>query len=461
MDIFDNLSPLDYRYYARDKTAVERLKPYLSENALIKYMAKVEAALTSVLSQRKICSNEIAKEVAKACEEVTAKEVYEEEDKIKHNVRALVNCIRKRVSDDAKPYVHFTATSHDIICTAEAARYRDVTNDIVIPTLFELEKTLIALARKEKDTLQIGRTHGQHAEPITFGFTVASYVSRLGNRIVAIKEAGNNLRGKMAGAVGAYNAASLFGDPLSFERIVLAQLDLKSSTHSTQIVEPEYMTDYVHSIISAFSVLANIADDMRHLQRSEIAEVGEEFGEKQVGSSTMPHKRNPISFENVKSMYKAIMPRMMTLYLDQISEHQRDLTNSASSRFTPELVAAFVITVMRLTKTMKKLTIDKKTMRDNFMKNKDFIIAEPLYILLAYHNHPDAHEYVRKLTLKSQQDSVPLPDIIFKDKELEPYLKKFTEAQIRVLKNPETYTGLAGEKTEDVCSHWEKELKLG
>lgn len=460
MDIFDTISPLDYRYYGRDKVAFERLKPYLSENALIKYMAKVEAALTSVLAQRKMCSNEIAKDIEKACAEITAKEVYEEEDKIRHNVRALVNCIRKKVSDEAKPYVHFTATSHDVICTAEAARYRDATNDIVIPTLLELEKTLISIARREKETLQIGRTHGQHAEPITFGFTLASFVSRLGNRIVAIREAANNLRGKIAGAVGAYNAASLFGDALGFERIVLAQLDLKPSTHSTQIVEPEYITDYVHSCISCFSVLANCADDMRHLQRSEIAEVGEEFGEKQVGSSTMPHKRNPISFENVKSLYKAIMPRMSTVYLDQISEHQRDLTNSASSRFTAEIVAALVIAALRLTKAMKKLVVDKKNMRENFMKNKDFIIAEPLYILLAYHKHPDAHESVRKLTLKAQQEGTPLPELVFKDEELRPYLKKFSEAQMRILKNPETYTGIAAEKTEEVCSYWERELKL-
>ena len=91
-------------------------------------------------------------------------------------------------------------------------------------------------------------------------------------------------------------------------------------------------------IISAFGVLANLADDIRHLQRTEIGEVGEAFEATQVGSSTMPHKRNPWNFEHVKSMWKEFMPRMITMYADQISEHQRDLTNSASGRFVPEIV---------------------------------------------------------------------------------------------------------------------------
>ena len=122
MDIFDSISPLDFRYYGRDKAMFDKLQPYLSENAMIGYMLKVEVALTRTLADKRICSKKIADEVEKAAKNVVADEVYAEEDRIKHNVRALVNMIRKRVSNDAKPYVHFTTTSHDIICTAEAMR---------------------------------------------------------------------------------------------------------------------------------------------------------------------------------------------------------------------------------------------------------------------------------------------------------------------------------------------------
>ena len=140
----------------------------------------------------------------------------------------MVNCIRKRVSDEAKPYVHFTATSNDIISTSESLRLRDAVNKVLLPELIEFERVLIEIAEHEKDTLQIGRTHGQHAEPITFGFAMASYVARLGGRIVRIKEASDNLRGKFSGAVGAYNASSLFiKEPEEFETAVLEKLKIK------------------------------------------------------------------------------------------------------------------------------------------------------------------------------------------------------------------------------------------
>src|SRR3989339_363169 len=351
LPLYQALSPLDFRYYGRDPNVLSALAPYLSEEGFVRYLCKVEAALAATLSRKKICPKAIADEIVAASKQVTAQEVYAEEDRIKHNVRALANAIRNKVSDKAKPYVHFTATSHDIICTADAARYKEFTNDVLLPALVAFEKTLIDLALSEKDTVQIGRTHGQHAEPITFGFAIAQYVSRLGTRIKSIQRTANNLRGKIAGAVGAYNASSLFfNDPEEFEKQVLSELKLKPSPISTQVVEAEYMADFVHSVISCFGVLANLADDMRHLQRSEIAEVGEFFEEKQVGSSTMPQKRNPINFENVKSLWKEFMPRMNTLYMDQICEHQRDLTNSATQRFVPEILSGLYVSITRLNK---------------------------------------------------------------------------------------------------------------
>jgi len=455
------ISMLDFRYYGRKEKTRDKLSPYLSEEGFTKYLAKVEAALTTTLAKKGFCSAEIAKEVENASKQVTAQEVYEEEDRIKHNIRALANTIRDKVSDKAKPYVHFSATSHDIICTADSARYKDFTEDVLLPTLYKFEKTLIDLALREKNTIQIGRTHGQHAEPITFGFSIALYVSRLGSRIMKIKTSGANLRGKMAGAVGAYNASSLFlKKPQEFEQAVLAELNLKPSPISTQVVEPEYMADYMHAITSCFGVLANLADDMRHLQRSEIAEIAEEFGKKQVGSSTMPQKRNPINFENVKSMWKEFMPRMNTIYMDQICEHQRDLTNSASARFIPETLAGLYVSITRLDRVMGNLVVDKKNMQKNFDQNKEMIIAEPLYILLASHNHPDAHEYVRELTLKSQKTGKALRTLVAQDKELKPYMNKFNASQKEILSQPEKYIGIATQKVDEICGFWKKKLKI-
>ncbi len=459
MDRYDAISPLDYRYYSGD--VFDKLQPYLSENAAINYQLKVEVALVRTLAEKRICSERVAKEVEAAAKKVTAAEVYEEEGKIKHNIRALVNCIRRKVSDEAKPFVHFTATSNDIISTSEALRLRDAAEKALLPELIELEKTLIGIAESERETLQIGRTHGQHAEPITFGFTVASYVSRLGGRILKIKEAASELRGKFSGAVGAYNASSLLiKDAEEFERLVLEKLRMLPGSHSTQIVEAEYAADLMHAIVSSMGVMANISDDMRHLQRSEISEVYEQFGAEQVGSSTMPHKRNPINFENVKSLWKEFTPRMITVYSDQISEHQRDLTNSASSRFNTEILAAAVISAERLNKAMGRLRIDRESLKRNFDKSRGMTAAEPAYILLAAMGHGDAHEAVRKLTLEAEKAGKGFVELLLKDKELRPYLKKLSKEQLETLKKPERYTGLAAKKTAEVCNEWKEKLKL-
>ncbi|MGE5583103.1 MAG: lyase family protein [Bacillota bacterium] len=458
-DIFLSLSPLDHRYYLANQELFSRLAEYFSENAFIRYELKAEAALVKVLARRGICLPAIAEEVAKACQEVAPADVYAEEEKTKHNIRALVNCVQRRVSDAAKPYVHFTVTSVDIMDSANAMRFKEATEKLVLPRMLELEKTLISIARREKATLQVGRTHGQHAVPITFGFAMAEYVSRFGSRIEAVSRAAQDLRGKISGAVGAYNASSLFfDDPFEFEAEVLRELDLKPANYSSQIVEPEYLTDYIHAIISAFGVLANLADDIRHLQRTEIGEVGEAFEATQVGSSTMPHKRNPWNFEHVKSMWKEFAPRMITMYMDQISEHQRDLTNSASGRFVPEIVVGFLAAVERLNKVLRKLVIDQERMRQNFDLTKEMVIAEPVYILLASLNHPNAHEAVRLLTLESQKSGRTLRELLKEDRELAPYLKKLTAKQLEILDNPQKYTGYAEQKAEQVCNYWERKL---
>ena len=418
-------------------------------------------ALVKVLVRQGICPQAIADQIEAAVRGLRPEEVYAEEGKTRHNIRALVNCIQQRVSSEARPYVHFTATSFDIVDTANSLCYKEVSRELIIPTLLKLQTILMEIAIREKETVQIGRTHGQHAVPITFGFAVAEYVSRLGNRIEAIKESSQRLKGKIAGAVGAYNASHLFFvDPEEFEAQVLAELGLEAASHSTQIVEPEFLTDFFHSLISCFGVLASLSDDMRHLQRSEIAEIGEYFAEEQVGSSTMPHKRNPVNYENIKSLWKQFMPRMLTLYQDQLSEHQRDLTNSASSRFNPEIIVGLLSAAKRLSGVLQQLAVDHQSIRRNLELNRELIIAEPLYILLASYGHPDAHEVVRKLTLEARQRKTTLRELVQIKAELKPYWDIFTPKQREVLLRPEKYTGIAAEKTERVVNYWREQLAL-
>jgi len=456
-DVFSNISPLDHRYLMSNPKLHSKMAQYLSEGAYVKYELLVESALTRVLSRRGLYPSDVADEVERACNEITAEEVYAEEQITRHNIRALVNCIQRRVSESARPYVHFTATSVDIMDTANALRYRDFTRDVIMPEGLALLQTLIDLARREKRTVQMGRTHGQHAVPITFGFAVAEYIARLGNRLAEIERTANNLRGKMAGAVGAYNASSIFfEDAETFEREVLGELGLLPAEYATQIVMPEYVTDYVHAVVSGFGVLANLADDVRHLQRSEIGELAERFEKGQVGSSTMPHKRNPWNFEHVKSLWKTFMPRMMTVYMDQLSEHQRDLTNSASGRFVTEILAGFVLAMHRLQSVVSKLVVDTARMSANFEASKDNVIAEPLYILLAASGHPDAHEAVRRLSVEASSKQMTVRELVDQKPEFAEFLAGLSEKQKEYLSRPETYIGRSVQKTEVICEIWQK-----
>jgi len=457
---FDAVSPLDSRFYGGDQALYKSLHPFLSAAGAVAYQARVEGALAVALADAGVCDATIASAIVSAADRVTAQEVADEESRTRHDVRALVNVIRAKVPDDAKRFVHLGATSSDIVDSANALRYRDCVDRVLVPTVAALIARCIAIAEAEADTAQIGRTHGRHAEPVTFGFALAEYVARLGDRLESLRLAARRLPGKLSGAVGAYNALSLLAaDPRALERRFLASLGLPGAAVATQIVPPEGWSDLAHACISALGVMANLADDMRQLQRSEIGEVAESFTGEQVGSSTMPHKRNPVSFENVKSIWKAMAPRMLTTYMDQISEHQRDLTNSASQRFLGEILAATAYAARRLAASLDGMRVDKERLRANLAMSRGAIAAEPLYVLLAKYGHPDAHEAVRRLVLEAERGSRALLEVATLDEDLRDYLKRFTPDERRILERPEDYRGLAAEVARDVAATWRQRLK--
>ncbi len=460
-NLFDAISPIDFRYFGGDEKLKKQAEKFLTETAMKKYMAKVEAILVKKLAEEKVIEKEIAEEIEKACNNLSLQKIFEEDKKTMHERRALVNAIRDKVSIKAKPFVHFTLTSNDVLDTANALRYKEFTEQVLMPSLIELEKTLIKLALQEKNTIQIGRTHGQHALPITFGSYLSSFVSRLGNRIKKINQASTELRGKISGAVGNYNALNLFVEnPIQFEKELLQELGLQQAQTSSQIVEEEFLLDYLHALTSTLGVIANLADDLRHLQRTEIAELNEKFEEKQVGSSTMPHKRNPLTFENLKGIWKEFVPRMTTAYFDQISEHQRDLTNSTTKRFVPETIFITFYASETLRQALEKIELNKSQMKKNFQLNKNIILSEALQLLLSFHGFENAHQTISELTNQAVKENKSLTELVQQKPELKKYLNKFTVEQKQVLENPETYLGKAVEKTETVCEFWKKELGL-
>ena len=463
-DRFRFISPLDHRYWLANRDLFEALADYLGEAAGVRYAVQVELALLTELLRRlpgMTLDGNLELRIQAAAERVTAVAVAAEERVTDHNVRAMVNVLQRELPAEVRHLVHLGATSYDITDTASALRYRDALRHVVVPLLIRLEEALIEMAEREADSVQVGRTHGQYAVPVTFGFAMAEYVARLGKAIVRLQQRGADLRGKLAGAVGAYNATALLvDDPRELERAVLARLGLRPSESSTQIAEPEYLLQALLELTTVFGILANLADDLRQLQRSEIDEVREPFGSRQVGSSTMPHKRNPWNCEHVKSLWKAFAPRVMTFFMDQVSEHQRDLTNSASARFVPEFVAGLTAAANRMLRVVTGLQVDRERMRTRLREStSDLVLAEAAYVLLAAAGDASAHERIRRLTLTCEQRRVSLLEAARADTAAWELLERAVRARSGIgaqefFSRPEQYTGRAREQARALAAHY-------
>ena len=460
-NMFRNLSPLDHRYWMANRELFDQLGSVLSEEASVTQCVRVEATLLVHLIRHLLHDDPRREDWIAAVEalpmQVTAAEVYEEEETTRHNIRAIVNVIQRHLPAEIRHLVHLGATSVDILDTAAALRYREALRSIVIPLLMRVEEELLRLAEENQRRVSIGRTHGQHAVPITMGFAFAEYVSRLGRSIQELERRSNQLHGKLAGAVGAYNATSvLHPDPEQLERDVLADLGLSPGEHATQIVSPEPLLRLLLEVNTAFGVLANLADDLRNLQRSEIGELSEYFAAGQVGSSTMPHKRNPWNAEHVKSLWKAFSPRAMTWFMDQISEHQRDLSNSASGRFVVEFIAGFAAATERTRRILERLRVDEAGIKRNLEAGVQRVPAEPLYILLAAGGREDAHEQIRRLTLAADEEGVGILAMARRDTELwntvaTTYRTLTGGDAEEFFSDPEHYIGRAAERTQAIC----------
>ena len=473
--VFQNISPIDHRYSVSEAPLYRALAPWLSEEAAVAANVKAEIAL--VLAHLKVrgkADGGLREALEKAGRDLSPAEVYAEEEKTRHNIRALVNVLKRKVPPELSPLVHLGATSADILDTGLAWRVRGVVRAVLLPELRRLELLLCDFTSREAETPQVGRTHGQHAVPITVGFAMAEYVSRLGKSILEIERLAGQLRGKLAGAVGAYNAACMIvKDPEELERLYLEELELEPSEHSTQLVEPEYLLRLLLEMNVAFGIIANLADDLRNLQRSEIGELREGFSADQVGSSTMPQKRNPWNSEHVKSLWKAFMPRVLSFFMDQISEHQRALSNSASQRFVADYIAGFSLAVSRMAGVIEGLGTDRERALANLLGGGSAgqgnipggILAEPAYILLAESGAGDAHEIIRRITITAEKERLSFAAALRREGEILSRIgEKMTElgliphpsSAISWFERPEQYRGLAVKKAKELAAKYRR-----
>lgn len=421
------------------------------------HCVNVEIALLRALARRGVLDVAAVEETAATLpDKIDPREIVEEENRVRHDLKAVVNVMARHSSDDVAPFIHLGATSYDILSNAHMLRLREGVMELVMPRLRKVLRELVRLAQDHAETACIGRTHGQYAEPTTFGYVMATFAERLGTGMVELERAVQGLRGKFSGAVGAYVALGLlYDDPRAIEQEILAEIGLTPNACSTQITHPEPALAVLHHLTSVFGVLANLADDLRHLQRSEIAEVAEEFDSaNQVGSSAMPHKRNPITWENVKSLWKTFVPNIFTYYMDQISEHQRDLTNSASARFQPRLLLGLAVAADRTSKGLSKLFVDGDFMLER-LNGLSQVVSGPAQVLLSSVGYRDAHEKVRRLTLQKGD----LVTLLENDPDVQPYWSKLQPRQKEALRTPAGLVGPAARQAVKAVEPWVEYLE--
>ncbi|MCS7139278.1 MAG: adenylosuccinate lyase [Candidatus Nezhaarchaeota archaeon] len=418
----------------------EEMRRIFTEEARLQRMLDVEAALARASAKFGLIPTEAAEVISERANTkyVRLERVKEIEAKIRHDVMAVVEALAE-VCGEYGGYVHVGATSYDIVDTAMALQLKDALF-IIEARLKELCQLLCNLAVKYKEVVMVGRTHGQHALPITLGFKFAVWASEFSRHIERLIEAKKRvLVGKMSGAVG--TMAGFMGKGLEIQEEVMRLLGLRPATISTQIVQRDRLAE----LISLFAIIASsldcIATEIRNLQRPEIMELAEGFGEEQVGSSTMPHKQNPIDCENVSSLAK-LMRSLVIPALENIPLwHERDLTNSANERFIiPESCIILDEMLRRTIRVLKGLRVYPENMRRNLELTKGRIMSEAIMIALTMKgmSRQEAHRLLREITLRSTVKDVHISELLKSD----PRLKKLmSDEEIERLLKPENYLG--------------------
>ena len=440
--------PIDYRYGS------EEMRRIWDEKNKLQKLLDVEAALARAhakVGNIPEGSARVISEKAKV-EWVKLNRVKEIEAEIGHDIMAVVKALSEVCGEHGK-YVHLGATSNDIIDTANALLIRD-SLAIVERDLKKLRFVLKELAGRHKYTVCIGRTHGQHAVPTTYGMKFAIWLDEVQRHIDRLNELkGRVLVGQMSGAVG--TMASFGKKGLEIQRIVMEDLGLKPARISNQIIQRDVYAELMMFLALVASTLDKIALEIRNLQRTEILEVSEPFGKKQVGSSTMPHKRNPVKSEKVSGLARVLYSNVIPALLDNPLWHERDLTNSSVERvILPESFMLLDEMLKNIIKVLSGLEFFPENIERNLYLTKNLIMAEPLMLKLAERGmgRQEAHELVRQLAMKAFREGRDLLEVARESEEVGRFL---SEEELASLK-PENYIGLAPQIVDNVIAFIEE-----
>ena len=433
----DPVCPLDYRYGRAAMRAVFGADAYLQR------LLAVEAALAEAQAAEGLIPVAHAEAIRAALPRVTRERVEAIEAEIRHDLMAVVKALAEQAGEGGAS-VHLGATSYDIIDTTRALQHREAVV-LLKDGLTVLQAALAVQARVHRDTVMLGRTHGQWATPITFGLKMANYaleVQRHQQRLAEIRP--RLFIGKLLGAVG--TGAAMAPHTLAVQARMMEALDLAAPVATTQIIGRDRVAELVLWGANLATSLEKFTTEVRNLQRSEIAEAAEAFDTaKQVGSSTMAHKRNPITCENVAGLARVVRSLVHPALENNLQWHERDLANSSCERFViPHCYLLLDELLHKSAEIFRHLFIDPARMRRNLAEARGLPLAEAVMMALASQgmDRQAAHEVVRRAAMAATAGELPLKEALLREAEV---TARLDEAALDRALDPANYLGHAGE----------------
>ena len=430
------ISPIEERY------GRPVIREIFEQQNRLNYMLKVEIAISEAQMKNKVipeCDLKELKEILKVG--VDIKRMSEIEKETKHDIMAFIRTIEVQSHDSFK-FLHFGITSNDIIDSATALQIKDYCAYLA-EDIKAMQASLIEKIEKHKGTAMLGRTHGQHASPITFGLKLSTYLEEFNRHWERLKDIKNRiLTGKALGPVG--TGASMGSAALKVSEDAMKSLGLNSEIATGQLVARDRYIEFLQLLGNIATTCEKIGTEIRNLQRPEIFEVMEYFESlNQVGSSSMPSKRNPIESENVCSLSRMIRSFTVPETEAAVTWHERDLTNSAIERFTIPyscILTDYVLT--KLTKIISNLVVNEINMKRNLL-GSPLCISENLTSQLTIKgiDRTKAHEIIRKVSMEFYEGRNDLYTILRKSE----FGKLFTEAKITEFIDPLNFIGSSSE----------------
>lgn len=401
-----------------DRYSREEMKNIWDLNSKFQYYLNVEIAVAEAYADLGTFPKQDVEELKKKAK-FNVERIDEIEAEVKHDVIAFLTCVNESLGDLAK-YMHVGMTSSDVIDTAFALQIQD-SGKIILQDLDETIQSMKDLAKRHKETVCIGRSHGVHAEIMTFGVKICNWIDILERQRNNFVHALDEIRvGQISGPVGTYSNI-----PPEVEEVTCKKLNLKPARMSTQIIARDYHAYFMQSLALIASVIEQFATEIRHLQRTEVLEVEEGFGEKQKGSSAMPHKKNPVLSENLCGLARVVRANSIVALENIPLWHERDISHSSAERIIfPDSLTLVDFMLNRFNGVVKNLVVHEKNMLKNTNKFGGIVYSQRVLLKLIEKGltREDAYRLVQRNALDAFENDGDFRINLLNDKDVEKLL---------------------------------------